>query len=344
MIPVLRAIQAEPSLELDLIATADHYWPAFGMTVKEIVADGFMPSAVWCPFTNMTDIIANNTHSLTIRWAKDKPDFVLVLGDTGPMLAAATVAAHLNIPVGHIQGGDLTGSIDNKIRYAITAFADYHFPSLPEHAARLIARGVPADNIKVVGPLGIYAMKDAAFLSELAVRTKLGLSDKPIILIIQHPVTSEANEAGEQMRKTLEATKGFPDYEKVIIYPNSDTGSKAIIEAIEEKPLYPKFKSLSYLMFLSLLKYSRVIVGNSSAGLVEAPLFGKPCINIGTRQEGRIGGHYTWNVGYDTGQIRMAIEYAVNHYKVNDCDSPYQTNIDGPAVIIKTIKEALRVG
>ncbi len=339
-LPVLRAIQADRDLQLDLIVTADHFWPQTGETVKEIIDDGFKINSCWAAYGSMTNVISDINRILAVKWSKQKPGFVLVLGDTGPMLAAATVAAHMNIPVGHIQGGDLTGSIDNKIRYAISAFSDYHFPSLPEHAKRLRRFGIPVDRIRIVGALGIYAMKDAAFIPELGVRTKLGLSDKPIILIIQHPVTDEADNAGEQMTATLNAVKAFPDYEPVIIYPNSDTGSEAMVKVIEASP-FKKFKSLPYLMFLSLLKYSRVIVGNSSAGLVEAPLFGVPCVNVGTRQDGRIGNKYNrYDVTYEAGGIRQAVDNIIHDPRCVD-NNPYKSDINGPSVIIETIKEAL---
>lgn len=339
ILPLLKTVKADPELELDLIVTADHYWPQYGETVKEIQADGFEIDHCWIPYGKMTNVLADITHALTVKWAKAQPDVLIVLGDTDPMLAGAIVASHMNIPVCHIQGGDLTGSIDNKIRYAITALADYHFPSLSAHADRLKSMGIPVSMIKIVGPLGVYAMKDTDFYTDLALRSKLQISDKPIILVIQHPVTNEAGRAGDQMQVTLDAVSQFPDYQPVIIYPNSDTGNEAMVKVIEDSH-FIKFKSLPYLMFLSLLKYSKVIVGNSSAGLVEAPFFGVPCVNIGTRQNGRTRGIQCYDVDYKSDRIREQIEWILKQQKIRySYVSPYQLDIDGVSEIIKTLKE-----
>lgn len=266
----------------------------------------------------------------------EEPDIVMVLGDTMPMLEAAMQAAMDNIVVAHIQGGDTTGSIDNKIRYAISSFADWHFPALPQHALRLRLMGIPSDRIRVVGPLGIYAMKDAEFIPEVELRSKLGLSDKSIVIVIQHPVSTEIEQAGEQMQQTLDAVMKIPDIQPIVIYPNSEAGSEDMIKAIKGSGI-KSFVNLPYLTFISLLKYSSVIVGNSSCGLVEAPLFNVPCVNIGTRQTGRLGGSLTLNVGYDATAIWATILYFLNKPKW-DVVNPYAIDIDGPKIIVETLE------
>ena len=266
-----------------------------------------------------------------------KGDIVVVLGDTMPMLKATIWASERNIIVAHIHGGDTTGSIDNKIRYAITAFSDWHFPSLPEHALKLWEMGIPENRIKVVGPLGIYAMKDAEFISEGKLREDLGLSSKPIVIVLQHPVSTEVNQSEQQMKETLGAVISFDDIQPVVFYPNSENGSQDIIKVILGYP-FKTFKNLPYLHFVSLLKYSAVIVGNSSSGLVEAPLFGVPCVNIGTRQWGRISGRNIYNSGYDSREIIQQIQNALHDGRELG-KNPYALNIDGPSIIVKTLEK-----
>jgi UDP-hydrolysing UDP-N-acetyl-D-glucosamine 2-epimerase len=273
----------------------------------------------------------DNEFKLLKKW-----DYVIVLGDTWPMLDATIRAVDFNIPVAHIHGGDKTGSIDESIRNAITRFAHLHFPSLPEHAARLIKMGEEPWRIKTVGPLGIYAMPEASFIPNDTLLKTLELDTRPIILVIQHPVSTEWKEAGQQIRETLEAVNN-PDWQPVVIYPNSDRGSQDMIKVIEQYP-YAKFKNLPYLQFLSLLKISSCIVGNSSCGLVEAPLFGVPCVNIGSRQDGRTRDIYnSANIDYE----RKLIKKQVENIFTGCCAvsfNPYLGFKNGPEIIIETLR------
>jgi GDP/UDP-N,N'-diacetylbacillosamine 2-epimerase (hydrolysing) len=259
-------------------------------------------------------------------------DWLIVLGDTWPMLEYTIKAVKQGIPVAHIHGGDLTGSVDDSIRHAITKLANLHFPSLPEHEDRLVKMGEEQWRITTVGPLGIYAMPDAMYSPDI--KKELGLNEKPIILVIQHPVASEAKEAGQQMKETLEAVNN-PDWQPVIIYPNSDPGADDMIKVIKNYP-YKSFKSLPYLQFLSLLRASYCIVGNSSCGLVEAPLFKIPCVNIGDRQSGRTGTSNTLCVVYFMYElIRYAIDVALRRDVMYS--NPYLGYTNGPELILNKL-------
>jgi len=185
-------------------------------------------------------------------------------------------------------------------------------------------------------------MQDAEFVPESKLRKELGLSEKPIILVIQHPVSSEVSQAGEQMCQTLQAVSQFKDYQPVVIYPNGEQGSTEMIRVYQEwqmetpnkPPRY--FPNLPYLTFVSLLKYSSVIVGNSSCGLVEAPLFGVPSVDIGSRQHGRIGGVNYW-APYDSKEIQRAIRLALEHG--GRCPwNPYAISVDGPKIIADVLE------
>lgn len=266
-----------------------------------------------------------------------RADWVIVLGDTWPMLERTITAIKAGLPVAHIHGGDLTGSVDDSIRHAISKLAHLHFPSLDEHARRLMKMGEEPWRIMVAGPLGIYAMPEVDFISREDLKRILGLDDRPIILVIQHPVSTEVAEAGVQMRETMEAVNN-PKWQPVVIYPNDEPGSLVMIDVIESYP-YKRFKNLPYLQFLSLLKVSACIVGNSSCGLVEAPLFGVPCVNIGSRQEGRIYDKYnSVTVDYDQKNIRQQIENAFN-YCWSTSINPYLGYTDGPQRIINKLLE-----
>jgi GDP/UDP-N,N'-diacetylbacillosamine 2-epimerase (hydrolysing) len=264
-------------------------------------------------------------------------DWVIVLGDTWPMLEWVEYAVKRNIPVAHIHGGDRTGGIDESIRHAITRFAHIHFPSIKEHADRLLRMGEESWRIHTVGPLGIYAMPEAEFMTKDVLRETLRIDvDKPIVIILQHPVQFQQALAGEQMRATLEAMTGL-DVTSVVIYPNDDTGSEDMIREIK-KSLFPHFRNLPYLTFVSLLKHSACIVGNSSCGLVEAPLFGVPCVNVGTRQSHRRSG-YAIHVSHDSMAIQAAIQHVLYGGHTSTCVNPYAGYTGGVETIIKTLKE-----
>jgi len=261
-------------------------------------------------------------------------DWMVVLGDTWPMLKATIQSVKQNIPVAHIHGGDRTGSIDESIRHAITRFAHLHFPSIKEHADRLIRMGEEAWRIETVGPLGIYAMKD-----------KIVPDHSYDIIVIQHPVSTQVEQAGEQMKATLEAVLASVvcapfdmcnPGRVLVIHPNGDPGSEAMLDVIQQFP-FKHVDNLPYLNFLSFLAGCKVIVGNSSCGLVEAPAFSIPCVNVGTRQGARRSG-VAADVNCDTAQIKDAIEYYLNRRGSLLWHNPYLGYENGPAKIIAKLK------
>ena len=286
--PLLKALRADGRFELQLLVTGMHLSRQHGLTAGMIE----FPYHIGCED----------------KLKRIGSDILFVLGDRRPMLEAAINAAYQNIPVAHIQGGDRTETIDESCRHAITRFAHLHFPALQESADRLLKMGEEPWRITVVGPLGIYAMPDADIIPREKLLRDLHLSDKPIILVIQHPVSGQEAMAGKQMADTLDGVC-YHGWQPVVIYSNNDPGSAEIITAIEEYP-YAKFKSLPYRQFISLLKESAVIVGNSSCGIVEAPFFGVPVVNIGNRQRGRRYATGIININYGD-DIKEAIEYAL---------------------------------
>lgn len=308
-LPLLRAIKACPDLELDLLVTGQHILHKFGFTLKEIEFPHQTYYDIW-----------EDLHF--------KADWLIVLGDRMPMLEATIVAAELGIPIAHIQGGDVTtgACLDESIRHAITRFAHLHFPSCESSARRLIRWGEESWRVKVVGPLGIYAMKDD-------LRSLYDAILDPIVLIIQHPVNGKT--AAREMDITLRAVGPIENIYPIVIFPNSDDGGQAMIEVIKSYKI-SSHANLPYLQFMSLLKASSVLVGNSSVSLHEAPLFGVPVVNIGDREKGRERWGHAIDVPHDSDKIKEAIEWSLKHGKY----PPLKLrNINGVNIIIKALVE-----
>lgn len=336
--PVLRAIAAKPGLKLSLIAAGMHLSHAFGYTVREIEDDGFdicarVKMAVSSDtLAGMAQSVGSGISAMAETWEQLKPDVILVIGDRTEPLAATIAGAYMNIPVAHIHGGDDCGggTIDDSNRHAITRFAHIHFPATRKSAERIIRMGEEEWRVHMVGSPALDAILNEPLLPGKVLIEKLGLtSSGPLILVIQHPVTTQADEAPEQMRETLRAIEAT-GYPAVVIYPNSDAGGRRMIEVIEEyqtNPLFKIFKSLPRNEYLSLVKMAGVIAGNSSSGLLDAPSLGIPVVNIGIRQGERERGCNVIDVGHDRQEIVKAIERAISDKEflaeVRKCESPY---------------------
>ncbi len=320
--PVLKAIEAEPKLELSLVVTGMHLSREFGYTVKEIENDGFRISARvdMLPDSDtlaaMAESVGKGITGMVQAWEQLKPDIITVLGDRTEPLAATIAGAYMNIPVAHIHGGDACtgGNIDDANRYAITKFAHIHFPATRKSAERIIKMGEDEWRVHTVGSPALDSILNEPLLPAEVLVEKLGLDlSRPLVLLVQHPVTTQVDKAPRQMRETLEAVveAGYP---AVLIYPNSDAGGRKMIQMIREFGKYPfikTFKSLPRREYLSLMKVASVLVGNSSSGIIDAPSFGLPAVNIGIRQEGRERGKNIIDVGHNKQEIIAAIEKAL---------------------------------
>jgi len=228
------------------------------------------------------------------------------------MLAGAIVGAHMNILVAHIGGGHVTGSIDDKIRDGITIFSDIHFVATKKHARRLMRMGIQKSKIYIVGAPDLEAIKKKYFTPKNEIYKKFKLdSKKPIILLSQHPVTNEYQEAPSQMKITLEALRSIPG-QIIATYPNEDAGGKTMTKILKNYAQnhtdISLYKHINYRDYLGLMNVANIIIGNSSAGIIEAPSFGLPAVNIGTRQKGRERAKNVIDVGYSKSEIRRGIE------------------------------------
>ena len=334
---VLETINMHPYLELSLVVTGMHLMNEFGYSVQQIRKDGFK---VECEieFKYLNDdgkSMIKSVGDLIIHFAdlfeRKKPDIIFVEGDRSEMLAAAMVGGFMNIPVVHSSGGDISGSIDNSIRHAITRFAHIHFPITNESTERLLKMGEESWRIHMFGTPGIDIEMQKT-MEPMDVMKKLGFQlEKPLILVIQHPVTTESEDAGWQMEETLRTVCELNE-QTVLIYPNSDAGSHKIIEVIENYNLpnnIKLFKNLDREFFLNIMKYSSVIVGNSSSALVEAPYFNLPSVNIGSRQNGREKSNNVIDVNHNKEEIKDAIIRAINDKDFKENIKKYKSPYSG---------------
>jgi len=312
MLTTLRLIQQNPYLELVLIVTGMHLSKKYGNTVKGIKMDNFTIGAsvnLHLETANNVEMAISLGHCLigiAKAFNKIKPDIVLIQGDRGEMLAAAIAAAHMNIPVIHVSGGDISGSIDNSIRKAISNFSHYHLADNEENSKRLIKTGEESWRVKTIGSPGLNINKKELYsLNQINSRLEFKIK-KPLVIVLQHPVTTESLNSKKQMKIILEAIIKIGN-QSIVIYPNSDAGSFQMIQIIKE---YTKkfsfihsFRSMSRKLFLSLLSVADLMIGNSSSGLFEAPLFCLPVINLGSRQFGRIKGNNVYDLDFDIDKI-----------------------------------------
>jgi GDP/UDP-N,N'-diacetylbacillosamine 2-epimerase (hydrolysing) len=337
--PIILAIEKEPELECQLIVTGTHLSSEFGRTIAEIEASGINIHARLDVLNEedtgagMARYIGRLTAELANVFEKAKPDILLLLGDRGEMLAGAITASCMNIAILHLHGGESSGSVDDAFRKSITKMAHLHLAASKKSKANIIALGEDPARIHVVGAPGLDNIKD-------------GFDNmKPISLFVQHPVTTEVESAGNQIEASLSAVAEF-GIQTFVVYPNADPGGRKMIKIIESYIQKHGFikgqKSLPRQDYLSLMNAASVMIGNSSSGIIEAPSFGLPVVNIGTRQHGRERAANVIDVPPEKEAIRNAIDLALNDAKfikrARNCQNPYG---DGNATprIIKILKE-----
>ena len=329
--PVMRAIQNHPQLDLSIIATGMHLSHNHGYTINEIAKDGFeiyasvdmyLENSIGAHGACISTSLGVGMIGIARVFDQLEPDIVLILGDRGEALIAAITALHMNIPIAHIHGGDtMTGGvIDSSIRHAITKLAHIHFPATAESATRIKRLGEEPWRIHTVGAPGLDTILNSKLLSkeELVELYSLNASE-PLLLVVQHPITTQPEAATDQMRTTLEALEELK-MQSILIYPNSDAGGLSMIEVIKEYehlPFLQTFKSLPHIDYLSLLSIADALVGNSSSGIIEASSFNLPVVNIGIRQEGRQRSVNVIDVDHVQDQIIEAIICAKFKQRVN---------------------------
>jgi len=275
-----------------------------------------------------------------LEWTK--PDLVLSGFDIGAQLAVTIAAAHLNIPVVHLQGGEVSGSIDESIRHAISKFAHIHLVATEQSKKRLIKMGESPDKIYIVGCPSVDTLINCKKMRKEEVEKEFGVDfSKPVAILIQHPVTTENKRSYSQIKTTIKAIKSL-NLQVVIIMPNNDAGYSKIFREIH----YSKIKAypnLSAEKYSNLLRYSHLLVGNSSSGIHEAPTFKIPVVNIGTRQQGRERAQNVIDVPCNKRMIVRAIKKALYNKsfreKLRKVKNPYGTGKSAEKIvkILKTV-------
>ncbi|MEX2214939.1 MAG: UDP-N-acetylglucosamine 2-epimerase [Phycisphaeraceae bacterium] len=338
--PVMQAIAAEPSLQLQTIVTGAHLCNAFGQTWRAIEADGFTIDAK-LDMELTGDDAASITHSTgrLVQLAgaaldKLKPDLALVLGDRYEILAVALAATIARIAIAHLCGGDLTeGAFDDANRHAITKLSHLHFPSNAPAAARIVQMGEDPARVHGVGSPGLDAIRTMSFLSREELEASLGLSlHERNLLVTFHPVTLDATPSVEQVRELLDALDTLqPAHGLIFSGANADPEGMAINDRVrawcESRPHAWFFESLGHARYLSLMRQVDAVVGNSSSGLYEAPSMKVPTVNIGSRQTGRLKATSV----IDCEPKAEAIAAAIAKAQAMDCDDVVNPYGDGHA-------------
>lgn len=329
--PTMHAIAKSKKLTLRVLVTGMHTLKTYGNTQAQVRVD--FPNAFLVPIgknDSMTAALAKEIIGIGAYCAKKRPDLILVLGDRDESFAGAIVGGHQGIPVAHIHGGDKTGLVvDEYIRHATTKFSHLHFAATKKSARRIQKLGEESWRIFTVGGPGLDEMRTFSFKSKKAIAKKYGLStEMPWIFLLHHPTSFDPVGYREQIRPLLRAVARVPG-EKIIGYPNADTGTNTFMKEIETyrgTPHMHVYKSMPRHEYLNLFKYASVLVGNSSMGIIDSSFFNVPTVNVGNRQAGRECGSNVVHAGYGEASIKYAIARATNpafRRKIAHSRSPY---------------------
>lgn len=299
----LEALHDDPRTNLEVVATGQHLDPTYGNTLQDIADSGLTVVALdalemgGVTGAEMAYVVAAQIQHITAYFESNRPDLILLLGDRGEMLAAGLAAVFLGIPVAHFHGGDRSGTVDDQLRQAITNLAHYHFPATPGAKSRLLQMGEVEDNIHMLGAPGLDEIR--IFTPDPDLRAQLGIdANQPIATVLFHPVVQDASLASAQAQTLLETLMTQFKGTIVVLAPNSDAGSAQIAAYYQDAQTKMSaaadtdvdFVWLTHLprqSYLSLIAQSDLLIGNSSAGVVEAASLRTPVVNIGDRQNGR---------------------------------------------------------
>lgn len=325
----LKTLACHPSIDLELIVTGMHLDATHGDTVEEIRDAGLkIVAQVQVPLSPATGAtMARNIGRMVQAFVDylepNPPNVVLLLGDRGEMLAAAIAAAHLNIPVAHIHGGERSGTVDELVRHATSKFSHLHFVATQAARHRLVQMGERDDTVWVTGAPGLDGLTTTLRRGREDLCTDAALqSDRPVALMVWHPVLQESDQAGDTTRLILEAilARGM---QVVALMPNSDAGSDSIRAVLSEFSECVSVRLRTHLPrddFIAWMACCDVMIGNSSAGIIEAASFGTPVVNVGTRQNLRERNANTIDVPAERPALTQALEAAlrVGRYPLNN--------------------------
>lgn len=349
--PIALAAQEDAALDTVLVAGGSHLLSRFGHTIDSIRADGFSDIRI-VDFLREDDDSDDDIAAAYARAVSgfiellraNKPDFVFIVGDRWEMIAVATAASMLRIPVAHHSGGDITqGSADNQTRYVLTTLSHLHFVALDDHKKRLIHMGEEESRVTVVGEPALIGLRDVA-AKVPDIRAELGLkADAPFVLATFHPTSYDALPPQGQIEIFLKALDMVAD-DIVLTAPNPDPSSGSFYEIMSSyarrHPRVHMFENLGRDRYYAAMASARFMIGNSSSGLWEAPSFRLPVVNIGNRQKGRLHGRNIVHAELNADSIQSAVVQVTQasfREALSDSDNPYVRE-DGVDIMLSVLK------
>lgn len=333
-----KSLSSRDDCQVTVVATNMHLSERYGMTVNDIIADGFAPLRVETDLTDDSErgkakVMARCLEGFSEIFEQTKPDMVVILGDRYEMLAVASAAEVMRIPIVHIAGGTISeGAVDDAIRHAITKLSALHFTETEEARQRVIAMGENPERVINTGAIGVWNIHNLKLMAcdELSREIDFDLS-KPFAIATFHPATLDPADPAERCRAMLDALDKFEDLNLIITYPNSDARSAGIINEIENYARHNTqrvrlIKSLGFCRYLSALQFAQFVIGNSSSAIVEVASFGIPSVDIGMRQRGRTAAESVIRCGDSSEEIERAIAKAMSddfRALAARCQNPY---------------------
>jgi UDP-hydrolysing UDP-N-acetyl-D-glucosamine 2-epimerase len=349
---ILKRIHEDPELKLMLFAAGMHLSPRHGSTIKMIEADGYIPAArvEMIPENDtprdIVHAIARGLQGFSDVFFHTAPDILVVLGDRFEMYSAALAALPFTIPVAHIHGGELTqGAIDDALRHSMTKLSHLHFVSTQEYANRVMQLGEAPWRITVAGAPGLDELEKFIPMDRADLENKIGLPlNGALLMITYHPETLDYEHAGEQIDHVLKALDKLA-LPVLFTLPNADTGGLEIARRIRlflaQHPNARLMENLGTQLYFSLMTQAAVMVGNSSSGIIEAPSFELPVVNIGTRQSGRVRASNVIDVQCKSDDILAGIQKALKpafKQSLKGLHNPYRSG-NAATIIVDTLKE-----
>lgn len=346
---LLKDIQSDPDLTLQLLVSGMHLSPEFGDTYKQIEKDGFkIDEKIEILLSSDSPVGTAKSMGLGVLGFADAlsrlaPDVLVILGDRFEALAAAQTSMILRIPIIHLHGGEITeGAYDDAIRHAITKLSYLHGTSTDEYRNRVIQLGESPERVKNVGAIGLDHLNRGSFMtiSELSESLNFDLT-RPYFVVTYHPVTLGDESPEDSFQALLDALDEYPNHQIILTYPNADDGGRRIIPMLEayaakQPNRVLAIPSLGQIRYLSSVKHAAAVIGNSSSGIIEVPAFDVPTVNIGSRQKGRLAAKSVLNCEPSLTSITEAISDAVKrNYKLDGetIINPYgQGNTSGQVI------------
>lgn len=337
--PLIRRINEDTDLELQLVVTGTHLSPEFGLTYNEILNDNFeISEKVEILMSSDTGVGTCKSMGIAMISLSDtfnrlKPDIIIILGDRYEMLCVASVATVLGIPLAHIHGGETTeGAIDEAIRHSITKMSYLHFTSNEVYRKRVIQLGEDPERVFNLGAICVESIINIKYLKKEILESDINFKfDKEVALFTFHPTTLEHDLIQSQFQNILDALSEFKSLKIIFTKANSDSEGRMINKMIDDyADNHPEkcvvFSSMGQLRYLSAMKNCSFVIGNSSSGIIEAPIMKKPTINIGDRQKGRMMSESIINCNPNKEEIMKAINLSLNkefNEKIKKADHLY---------------------